>query len=150
MLFLRRTRVTPLFVLALGLALSACDNPVGRGGEHPSAIRVRSEAGVQVASFRVGGAVIGEISAVVGTPVTFTLEVLDRNDTPVVIDGSYISVVPTVTGGVVTVVIQQNDRLVVTPTQAGTGQVNLQVMHSGHTEFTARIPITVSAMGTPN
>jgi hypothetical protein len=138
------------FVLALVFALAACDNPVGRGGDHPAGIRLHTEAGVQVASFRVGGAVIGEISAVVGTPVTFSLEVIDRNENRLTIDGTYISVVPAVTGGVATATVQQNDRLLVTPAQSGAGLVELMVMHSGHEEFTARIPITVTALGAPD
>jgi hypothetical protein len=137
-------------VAFLLLAVGACDNPVDRGGDHPSGIRVMSEANVQVARFRVGGTVIGELTAAMGTPATFTLVAIDRNENVMPIDGTDIWVTVAVTGGVATAEIEQTNRLIVTPVQAGTGRIDLTVMHGGHAEFTARLPLTVTQLSIPD
>lgn len=138
------SRLSRLAVAVLALGVAACDNPVeDEHEEHPVGFVVLNAQGQELARFD-GSAVTGQISVSRNSPGTFTVAAVGEDGDRITIDGVELGLQVTVTGGVANAVVQNQNQVFVTGTQAGTGALEITLIHEGHPEFNRPVVLVVS------
>jgi hypothetical protein len=138
---IRRWLLAPLAVALLGL--TACDNPLGGGDEHPNGVVILS-GGTEVATY-IDGVSTGAITLPVSATHTYRVQLTTRSGARFNVDGAEYSLrQPAVLlGTLATVTLQGTDQLVVTGRAAGPTTIVLPVHHGNHLEFDARINLVL-------
>lgn len=135
--------------VALATGLAACDNPVeGEDEHHPIGLAVYSNAqgsGNALASYRVSGGATGQVLVSRSAPTTLYVFAIDEDGDRIAIDGDEVSLRVTSQPPVAGVSLQGDNRLVVTGTGLGTGNIGLELLHEGHAEFAATLPVVVGS-----
>lgn len=142
-----RLALRTLVVLALGV-FAACDNPVGNDDSHPvGVVLVDAQSGEEVASYsHLTTTVTGQVAVPAGGSRTVQVFFVSRGGDRIPVGGGeYSLAAPTVvTATFAGVAVEGTDRLRFTGNTVGNTSVVLPVRHSGHLEFTATIPLSVT------
>lgn len=138
-------RLSRLAIAFLALSAGACANPVEDDHEeHPVGfVILNAQSQVELARFS-GTAVTGQISVARGSATTLTVAAISEDGDRIAIDGDELGLQVVVTGGVATAVVQNDNQVVVTGTQAGTGALEIAVTHEGHEEFKRPVVLVVT------
>ena len=134
--------------LALAAALlvtaAACDNPVEDDHEeHPVGFVVLNAQGQELARFD-GATVTGQLAVSRATPAIFTVAAIGEDGDQITIDGVELGLQASVTAGGATAAVQQQNQVLVTGTQAGTGTLRITVLHGDHPEFARDVVLVIT------
>lgn len=138
-----------LTALVCALALGACDSPAGNDVHPVGVVFVRAD-GSEAARYEHPATATGRLEVGFGSTVRYTVRVLDETGATRPIDGVEFAIEDpmVVTALAATVAIEAPDRLVFVGRSAlpapVTTTLQLDLLHAGHAEFTARnIPLRV-------
>ena len=138
------SRLSRLAVAVLALGMAACANPVGEEHEdHAVGFVVLNAQNQEVARFS-GSAVTGQLTVARNSPATFTVAAIAEDGDRITIDGEEFELRVSVTGGVASAVVQNQNQVLVTGTQVGTTELRIILMHEGHEEFNQPFVVVVS------